>query len=308
MAFDLREHLQKSLGADKRVSRELGGGGMARVFVADDADGDGRIVVKVLSPDLAIGVDGERFKREIRLASSLHHPRIVPVIEAANAGAVLYYTMPFIDGDTLRALLKAEQRLSVDSAVAIVRDVAEALAYAHGKNVVHRDIKPENVLIERATKRAFVTDFGIARAIQKSADISTVTSTGHTLGTPTYMSPEQAAADANLDGASDVYSLGCVLFELLAGSPPFSGPNERTVIARHMTEPPPHIREIRPEVPPELERTIIRMLAKAPKTRLSASQLIRALNGEIVPDSETSSGGRWAILHDAASRLRQLFH
>jgi len=307
MAFDLREHLQKSLGPEKRVSRELGGGGMARVFVADDDSGN-RVVVKVLSPDLAIGVDGERFKREIRLASSLHHPRIVPVIEAANAGAVLYYTMPFIDGETLRALLKAEQRLSVESAVAIVRDVAEALAYAHGKNVVHRDIKPENVLIERATKRAFVTDFGIARAIQKSAEISTVTSTGHTLGTPTYMSPEQAAADANLDGASDVYSLGCVLFELLAGTPPYSGPNERTVIARHMTEPPPHIREIRPEVPSELERTIIRMLAKAPKTRLSAPQLIRALNGEIVPDSETSSGGRWAILHDAASRLRQLFH
>jgi serine/threonine-protein kinase len=308
MAFDLREHLQKSLGADKRVSRELGGGGMARVFVADDADGDGRIVVKVLSPDLAIGVDGERFKREIRLASSLHHPRIVPVIEAKNAGAILYYTMPFIDGDTLRALLKAEQRLSVDSAVAIARDVAEALVYAHGRNVVHRDIKPENILIERETRRAFVTDFGIARAIQQSADISTVTSTGHTLGTPTYMSPEQAAADGSLDGASDVYSLGCVLFELLAGSPPFSGRNERTVFARHMTEPPPHIREIRPEVPPELERTIIRMLAKAPKARLSAPQVIRALSGEIVPDSETSAGGRWAILHDAASRLRQLFH
>ena len=206
--------------------------------------------------------------------------------------------MPFIDGDTLRALLKAEQTLSVDSAVAIARDVAEALVYAHGKNVVHRDIKPENILIERETRRAFVTDFGIARAIQQSAEISTVTSTGHTLGTPTYMSPEQAAADGSLDGASDVYSLGCVLFELLAGSPPFSGRNERTVFARHMTEPPPHVREIRPEVPPELERTIIRMLAKAPKARLSAPQLLRALNGEIVPDSET----RRRTLGDVARR------
>jgi len=307
MAFDLREHLQKSLGPEKRVSRELGGGGMARVFVADDDSGN-RVVVKVLSPDLAIGVDGQRFKREIRLASSLHHPRIVPVIEAANAGAVLYYTMPFIDGQTLRALIREEKRLSVAAAVAAARDVAEALVYAHGKNVVHRDIKPENILIERATNRAFVTDFGIARAIQQSAEISTVTSTGHTLGTPTYMSPEQAAAEGTIDGASDVYSLGCVLFEMLAGSPPFTGPNERTVIARHMTEPPPHVREIRSEVPPELERTILRTLTKAPKTRLSPSQLIRALDGEIVPEEETPASGRWSVLHDAASRLRQLFH
>jgi serine/threonine-protein kinase len=220
---------------------------------------------------------------------------------------VLYYTMPFIDGETLRALLRAEQRLPIDFAVAIARDIAEALVHAHTKNVVHRDIKPENVLIERETRRAFVTDFGIARAIQQSAEISTVTSTGHTLGTPTYMSPEQAAADGSLDGASDVYSLGCVLFELLAGTPPFTGPNERTVIARHMTEPPPHIREIRPEVPPELERAILRTLAKAPKTRLSAAQLIRALNGEIVPEAETPASGPWSVLHDAASKLRQLF-
>ena len=290
-----------------RLSREFSGGGMAKVFVAEDDDGK-RVVVKVLSPDLAIGVNGQRFKREIQLASSLNHPRIVPVLEADNAGAVLYYMMPFIDGQTARALLRAEQRLSVDAAVSVVRDVAEALDHAHGKNVVHRDIKPENILVEHESRRAFVTDFGIARAIQQSAEISTVTSTGHTLGTPTYMSPEQAAADGSIDGASDVYSLGCVLFELLAGSPPFSGPNERTVIARHMTEPPPHIREIRPEVSPELERTILRTLAKAPKARLSASQLVRALNGEVVPEAEPTSSGRWSMLHDAASKLRQLFH
>jgi len=308
MARNLREQLQTSLGPGYRVSSELGGGGMAHVFVADDAKGSGRVVVKMLSPDLTMGVNGERFKREIRLASSLHHPRIVPVLEAANAGVVLYYTMPFIDGETLRARLKAEQRLSVDEAISIARDVADALVYAHGKNVVHRDIKPENILIERVSKRAFVTDFGIARAIQQSAEINTVTSTGHTLGTPTYMSPEQAAADGNLDGMSDVYSLGCVLFELLTGVPPFAGPNERTVIARHMTEPPPHVREIRPEVPELLERTIIRMLAKAPKARLSAAQLIRALNGEVVPETEVPGGRRWALLHDAATRLRQLFH
>ena len=306
MPFDLREHVQKNLGPGKRLSRELGGGGLAKVFVAEDDDGK-RVVVKVLSPDLAMGVNGQRFRREIQLASSLHHPYIVPVLEAANAGAVLYYMMPFIDGQTLRALLRAEQRLSVDAAVSVARNVAEALVYAHAKNVVHRDIKPENILIENETRRAFVTDFGIARAIQQSAEISTVTSTGHTLGTPTYMSPEQAAADGSIDGASDVYSLGCVLYELLAGAPPFSGPNERTVIARHMTEPPPHVREVRPEVSPELERTILRTLAKAPKARLSAPQLIRALDGEIVPETESPTSGRWSLLQDAASKLRQLF-
>jgi serine/threonine-protein kinase len=307
MAYNLREQLQTSLGAGYRVSSELGGGGMARVFIADEIENPGRVVVKVLSPDLAIGVDGQRFKREIRLASSLHHPRIVPVLEARNAGAVLYYTMPFIDGETLRARLRTERRLPVDDAIAIARDVAEALVYAHGKNVVHRDIKPENILIERETKRAFVTDFGIARAIQQSAEITSVTSTGHTLGTPTYMSPEQAAAEGNINGSSDVYSLGCVLFELLSGAPPFSGPNERTVIARHMTEPPPRVRESRPDVPEHLERIVLRMLSKAPAARFSAVQLTRALNGEVVPDAEPASG-RWSMLHDAATRLRQLFH
>jgi serine/threonine-protein kinase len=241
------------------------------------------------------------------VASSLHHPRIVPALTAASAGDVLYYTMPFIDGDTLRARLRAERRLSVDYAVAVARDVAEALVHAHSRNIVHRDIKPDNILIERASHRALVTDFGIARAVQQSSDINKVTTTGLTLGTPTYMSPEQAAADANIDGMSDIYSLGCVLFEMLAGTPPFTGPTERTVMARHMTEPPPHIRELRPDIPEALERTVMRMLAKAPKARLSAPQLIRALNGEPVLDVE-STAGRWRpMLHEAASRLRQLF-
>ena len=307
MPLDLRERLQISLGPGYQLSGELAGGGMARVFVAEDPGGE-RVVVKVLSPDLAIGVNGERFKREIRLASSLHHPRIVRVVNAANAGEVLYYTMPFIEGQTLRALLRAEPRLPVDRAVAITRDVAEALAHAHERNVVHRDIKPENILIERATGRALVTDFGIGRAIQQSSDISALTSTGLTLGTPTYMSPEQAAADGSLDGMSDIYSLGCVLFEVLSGAPPFSATTERAVIARHMTEPPPHVREIRSDVPTALERTITRMLAKAPKLRLSAAQLIRTLDGEPMPDDVVVPGGRRSILHEAASRLRQLFH
>jgi TolB-like protein/tetratricopeptide (TPR) repeat protein len=177
--------------------------------------------------------------------------------------------MPFIEGETLRALMERETQLPLDRALAISRDVAEALQYAHGQNIVHRDIKPENILIERDTGRAVVTDFGIARAIERAADITTVTSTGLTLGTPTYMSPEQAGAEKNLDGRSDIYSLGCVLYEMLAGAPPFTAPTARAIIARHMTEPPPPIRVVRPDVPLGAAMLIERMLAKVPAARLA---------------------------------------
>jgi len=295
MSHDLRDRLQTSLGSGYRLSRELGGGGMAHVFVADDPQYDHRVVVKVLSPELAAGVDGERFKREITVASSLHHPHIVPVLSATTAADVLYYTMPFIDGDTLRALVAAHGALPVDRAVAIARDVAEALAYAHAENIVHRDIKPDNVLIDRHGA-ALVTDFGIARAVERAAEMQSVTTTGLTLGTPTYMSPEQAAAERHIDGRSDVYSLGCVLFELLAGAPPFAGPTARAVIARHMTEPPPNIRVLRPEVPESLRATIERMLAKAPAARCTAAQVIDALDGKPIPEPADSV---------PASRLRE---
>jgi len=265
---DLRELLQSSLGAGYRLSRELGGGGMAKVYVADDPATGRRVVVKLLAPDLAAGVNVERFKREIQVAISLHHPRIVPVLSAGQSGdELLYYTMPFIEGETLRALIEREQQLPIERALAIACDVAEALDYAHDKNIVHRDIKPENILIERETGRAVVTDFGIARAIERSADITTVTSTGLTLGTPTYMSPEQAGADRHIDGRSDIYSLGCVLYEMLAGVPPFSGPTARAIIARHMTEPPPPIRVIRPDLALGASRLVEKMLAKVPAGR-----------------------------------------
>ena len=307
MSIDLRTQLQGSLGPGYRLSRELGGGGMAHVFVADDPELDRSVVVKVLSPDLTVGVDGERFKREIQVATSLNHPRIVPVESAASAGDVLYYTMPFIDGDTLRALVTAEKRIPVERAIAIARDVTEALVHAHSRNIVHRDIKPDNVLIERASGRALVTDFGIARAIERAADLVSVTTTGLTLGTPTYMSPEQAAAERHIDGRSDVYSLGCVLYELLAGLPPFSGPTARAVIARHMTEPPPKIRAVRPDVPIALEATINRMLAKAPAGRFSAAELLDALDGKPVPEPSVRSAGKRSALRDtAASFLRKL--
>ena len=265
---DLRELLQTSLGTGYRLSRELGGGGMSKVFVADDPAVGRRVVVKVLSPDLAAGVNVERFKREIQLAVSLHHPRIVPVLSAGQSSSdVLYYTMPFIEGETLRALIDRDQQLPLERALAIARDVAEALHHAHGANIIHRDIKPENILIERETGRAVVTDFGIARAIERSAGDNSVTSTGFTLGTPTYMSPEQAGAERDLDGRSDIYSLGCVLYEMLAGAPPFTGPSVRSIIARHMTEPAPDIAIARADLGTGARVLVGSMLAKARDAR-----------------------------------------
>ena len=279
MSEELRDILQHSLGTGYRLSRELGGGGMAKVFVADDGTAERRVVVKVLSPDLAAGVNVDRFKREIQVSAKLHHPRIVPVLSAGQSGdALLYYTMPFIEGENLAALIKREKRLPLDRALDIAHDVADALGHAHALNIVHRDIKPENILIERATGRAVVTDFGIARAIEKAADIQSVTSTGLTLGTPTYMSPEQAAADLAIDGRSDIYSLGCVLYEMLAGEPPFTGPSARVIIARHVQEPPPDVRVVRVELPAQITRLLQKMLAKAPASRFeSADSLARAL-------------------------------
>ena len=279
MSSDLQELLQKSLGTGYRLSRELGGGGMAKVYVADDGTVGRRVVVKVLSPDLAAGVNLDRFKREIQVAAKLHHPRIVAVLGAGQSGDhLIYYTMPYIEGESLRSLLTREKRLDIDVALSIASDVADALAYAHRQNIVHRDIKPENILIERATGHALITDLGIARAIEKAADIQSVTSTGLTLGTPTYMSPEQAAADRNLDGRSDIYSLGCVLYEMLSGDPPFTGPTARSIIARHIQEPPPNIRVTRPDLAKPVQDVIEKMLAKAPDERFASAELVeRAL-------------------------------
>ena len=275
----MRDLLQKTLGTGYRLSRELGGGGMAKVYIADDGT-ERRVVIKVLSPDLAAGVNVDRFKREIQVAAKLHHPRIVPVLSAGQSGdAVLYYTMPFIEGENLAALIKREKQLPVDRALAIARDVADALGHAHEHNIVHRDIKPENILIERATGRAVVTDFGIARAIEKAADILSVTSTGLTVGTPTYMSPEQAAADRNIDGRSDIYSLGCVLYEMLAGEAPFSGPTARIIIARHVQDPPPSLAVVRPDLPEGVQPLVEKMLSKPPAARFAdADALAKALD------------------------------
>ena len=293
---DLRELLQSSLGTGYRLSRELGGGGMSKVFVADDPAIGRRVVVKVLAPDLAAGVNVDRFKREIQVAVSLHHPRIVPVLSAGQSGDdILYYTMPFIVGETLRALIDRERQLPLERALALTRDVADALHHAHGRNIVHRDVKPENILIERETGRAVVTDFGIARAIERAAGDSAVTSTGFTLGTPTYMSPEQAGAEIDIDGRSDIYSLGCVLYETLAGKPPFAGAGARSIILRHMTEPPPDLGIARPDLPPGARVLVRRMLAKSRDARpATAAALIDDIdNYATLVDRPASPWRRW---------------
>ncbi len=270
MAFDLRQEVQSSLGNAYRVSREIGGGGMSRIFIADDETLGHRVVVKVLPPDLAGGVNLERFKREIQFAAQLHHPNIVPVLAAEQTSNLLYYTMPLIGGETLRARLDRDRRLPLDDAVRCLRDVASALGHAHARNIAHRDVKPENILTDQG--RSYVTDFGIARAIECASEMESITSTGFTLGTPTYMSPEQAAAEKHIDGRSDIYSLGCVFFEMLSGQPPFTARTARLLIAKHLKEKPPPVRARRPELPAHIEKALFIALAKDPADRFATAE------------------------------------
>ena len=278
MASDLRALLQSSLGAGYRLSHELGGGGMAKVYVADDPASGRRVVVKVLSPDLVAAVDVVRFKREINLLARLHHANILPVLSSGQSGDdLLYYTMPLVEGESLRGLLTRERQLPLGRTLGIARDIADALRCAHDHQIVHRDIKPENILVEAVGGRALVADFGIARAITRS-EVGRVTSSGVTLGTPAYMSPEQAGAEQEVDGRSDIYSLGCVLYEMLAGAPPFTGPNMRVVITKQMTQPAPSVRGARPELDESLDRILGWMLAKNRERRFpDAARLLAAL-------------------------------
>ncbi|MEO7475014.1 MAG: serine/threonine-protein kinase, partial [Gemmatimonadales bacterium] len=221
------------------------------------------IALKVLRPDLANALGPGRFLREITIAGRLNHPHILPLYDSGQAGDFLYFVMPFVAGETLRERLRREPQLPLDDVIAIARQVADALAFAHGHKVVHRDIKPENILLEDG--QAYVADFGIAKAMVAAGD--TLSSPGLAVGTPAYMSPEQAAGNTTLDGRSDLYSLGCVVYEMLAGEPPHTGPTAQVIIARQQTETPRSIRVVRPAVPEELERAVFKALAKSPADR-----------------------------------------
>jgi eukaryotic-like serine/threonine-protein kinase len=271
---DLVEPLQITLGAAYTIERELGGGGMSRVFVAEEVALGRRVVVKVLPPELAQEVDVERFRREIRLAASLQHPHVAPVHAAGEAGGLLYYTMPFVEGESLKERLAREGALPIPEAVHLLREVADALAYAHRQRVVHRDVKPANVLLEEG--HALVTDFGIAKALAaatRDTPVPTITSTGLVLGTPAYMAPEQASGGAT-DHRSDLYALGCLAYEMLTGEPPFGGGSVQTLLAAHLVQAPEPITKHRPEVPPQLAGLVLRLLEKNPADRPQSAEAV----------------------------------
>ena len=283
MAELLLARLQTALGDRYRLEREVGRGGMATVFLAHDHN-DGRerdVALKVLHPELATSLGVERFAREIKTASALYHPHILVLIDSGVADGLPYYVTPYIAEESLRARLERDHQLPIDEAVGIASDIAKALAYAHSRGVIHRDIKPENILFSAGLP--LVADFGIAKAI-KAASIEPITDVGMIMGTPLYMSPEQASGDDQIDGRSDTYSLGCMLYEMLVGSAPFPGPTAHAVISGHFVDPPPSIRSVRRTVPDALERVVFRALAKVPGDRYATAADFRdALTAWAVP-------------------------
>lgn len=278
--------LATSLSDRYTIEREIGSGGMATVYLANDRRHKRKVAIKVLRPELASTIGPDRFVREIEIVAGLTHPNILPLHDSGAAAGYLYYVMPYIDGESLRDRLNQELRLPVGEAIQLGAEVADALQTAHEQGVVHRDIKPENILLIKG--HALLSDFGIAQAITEETD-ERLTGTGLVLGTPTYMSPEQGAGDSELDGRSDIYALGCVLFEMLIGDPPFKAPSAQAVIAQHMTKPAPWIRDQRADVPERLATVISRALAKVPADRFrSAGEFLEALHA--VTASEWDDG------------------
>ncbi|MEX2180423.1 MAG: protein kinase [Gemmatimonadaceae bacterium] len=251
------------------IQRELGRGGMATVYLATDRKHHRRVALKVLRPELAAALGPERFSREIELAARLTHPHILPLHDSGNADGFLYFVMPYVEGESLRDRLTREKQLPLDDALQISREVADALSYAHSHGVIHRDIKPENILLQSG--HAVVADFGIARAIDQAGG-ATLTETGLAIGTPAYMSPEQATGSADLDGRCDIYALGCVLYEMLAGEPPFGGATPVAILARKAVDPVPSLRVVRNTVPEAVETAIAKALARVPADRFATSR------------------------------------
>jgi serine/threonine protein kinase len=256
-------NLKLALGHRYRIQRELGTGGMASVYLAEEPRHARHVALKVLHPHLAVTLGTDRFLREIKVTANLTHPHILPLFDSGEAGGFLFYTMPYVEGESLRCLLNREGQLSIMEALRITNEIADALGFAHTHNVVHRDIKPENVLVEAG--HAVVSDFGIAKAVTDAGG-EDLTATGLALGTAQYMSPEQAAGSIRLDGRSDMYSLGCVLYEMLAGDPPFTGSRE-VIFARKTFDNVPPMRTVRNTIPLALDEAVARSLAKVPADR-----------------------------------------
>jgi len=270
---DLAARLDAALGDVYHVERELGGGTASRLFLAVERALDRRVVIKVLSPDTASDVSAARFKREIALTAHLQHPHILPVLSAGAQRELLYYVMPYLEGESLRHRLERDGRLPIDDAVTILRDVADALAMAHAAGVVHRDVKPGNILLQGGS--AVLMDFGVARALEEARGGRRLTDPGTAVGTPGYMSPEQAVGESQVDARSDVYALALVGYEMLAGAPPFSGLSMRAMVVAHIAQVPRPLRELRPEVPGALADAIARALAKDPADRFQNAAAFR---------------------------------
>lgn len=279
-------HLRADLRDRYDIEEELGHGGMGCVYKARDLRHSRTVALKVLYPHLTSSSFIERFFREIGIAARLSHPHILPLHDSGESGGCLFYVMPFVPGETLRVWLRREPQLPIETAVRLAQEIADALAYAHREGVVHRDIKPENILISEG--HAVLGDFGIAMAV--AGDLGTLTAPGSVMGTPVYMSPEQATGDV-VDGRSDIYSLGCVLYEMLAGEPPFVSASPQMLIARHAAEPVRDLGERRPDIPSHLSSVVARALAKQPADRFPTADLFgRALSGEAGPVTRARGG------------------
>jgi len=297
MPVDLRSQLTASLGSAFTIERELGGGGMSRVFVARETRLSRKVVIKVLNPELVQGLNAQRFEREILLAASLQQANIVPVLAAGDVDGLPYFTMPFVEGESLRTRLDGNG-LPIADVLAILRDVTKALAYAHARGIVHRDIKPDNVLLSGGT--AVVTDFGIAKALSASRTSGaggTLTQMGTAIGTPAYMAPEQVAGDPNLDHRVDLYALGCMAQELLTGKAPFADRTPQRMLAAHLSEAPPAMRTLRPDCPAPLTTLVERLLQKDPADRpASATDVLLALDAVGTASAQTRSLGTPGML------------
>jgi serine/threonine-protein kinase len=287
--------LNAALAQRYRLERELGAGGMATVYLARDLKHDRQVALKVLRQELTATLGAERFQREIQIAARLQHPHILPLLDSGEAGGFLYYAMPYIGGPSLRESLSQHGELPLTEAVRILRDVADALAAAHAKGVVHRDIKPENIML--SGRHALVADFGVAKAVSEATGGQTLTTAGMALGTPTYMAPEQVAADPHTDHRADLYAFGVMAYEMLTGQPPFLGATPQAVLSAHVTEPPVPVTQRRATIPPPLAQLIMRCLAKKPADRPQTAE-------ELLPVLETLSTRSGGITPTDAQRVQ----
>jgi eukaryotic-like serine/threonine-protein kinase len=299
------DRISAALADRYRIEREIGKGGMARVYLAHDVPNDREVAIKILRADVSVELGAERFLREITTTAHLHHPHILPLYDSGQIAVesgrsldpqhgnprtqdLLYYVMPYIAGENLRDRIDREHQLPIDEAIQLTRQIADALAYAHEQGVIHRDIKPANILLQG--DQAMVADFGVARAVSV-AGTERITRSGITVGTPMYMSPEQAAGAIDLDGRSDLYGLACVFYEMLGGQPPFTGPTAAVLTRQHMTAPPPPISHFRTGVPEPVAKAIDRALAKAPGDRFrTLGEFSAVLGGEPLPPSPRWTG------------------